>query len=339
MAPSIVESFLHTGDGVPWVDWPAFRECVGGSMPPDKQQATWCEAQLALLDAYAEFLGGDYKVLNGPRFLILCAGSTDDANALHRLCEHSLDEALRQLEGIGEDRRFGKHTVILFSAHEEYYSHFAVFDQGEGVSGTSGGCFINMPCMPHIALPGDRLGVDGGIIAHELTHALLQHLPIPAWLNEALAQRVQSAAFPGSARPLYARHITEHRRYWRRRGLRDFWRGACFNEHRRGQRLSYQLAEMLLQIAVERFSARTRAFVIDARWEDAGEASARRHLGVSLADLAEPVLGPGDWAVPDQLDARAPAMNEEWMAPVVPPEPRRLGIADRLRRLLCRGRP
>jgi hypothetical protein len=98
-----------------------------------------------------------------------------------------------------------------------------------------------------------------------------------------------------------------HRRHWRQHGLDAFWHGKGFSAPGVMQRLSYELAVVLVRLLVEesrpgwfgRGRDRQRrfvAFVRAARESDCGEAAAREHLRSGLGDLAATFLGPGSWS-------------------------------------------
>jgi hypothetical protein len=87
-------------------------------------------------------------------------------------------------------KRYGKHAVLRFSSEDQYYRYVAYFDP-EGDSVDQGGRLILRGYI-HIAyLQMDIPGRDQRILAHELTHNVLRHLPLPLWLDEALASLLQ----------------------------------------------------------------------------------------------------------------------------------------------------
>ena len=82
--------------------------------------------------------------------------------------------------------------------------------------------------------------------------------------------------------------IDEHRGYWNDETLEAFWSGMSFKSID-GQRLSYQLAEFLLN-ALPGEPEQLAQFVNNASWKDAGHQAARSILGVELEELIVPLV-------------------------------------------------
>jgi hypothetical protein len=132
------------------------------------------------------------------------------------------------------------------------------------------------------------------VVVHELTHALVRHLPIPAWLNEGLAVNTEQRFVP--ARPKYQAEQLRWMlgNFWNEATIQEFWSGKSFLRPDDGQPLSYELAKLLVQLLdKEHLLAR---FCALASQQDGGETAAREVLGAGLDQLAAVVLGPGPWA-------------------------------------------
>jgi hypothetical protein len=134
------------------------------------------------------------------------------------------------------------------------------------------------------------------VIAHELTHCLLQHLPLPAWLNEGMAVNTEHRLCP-PGRPLYTPEEMQekHAAFWNGETIQEFWSGKSWVRPDDGNLLSYDLAKHFVLLASRDFGA-FRAFAQAALLEDGGGDAARKHLGYPLAHLAEAVLGEGAWS-------------------------------------------
>lgn len=141
-------------------------------------------------------------------------------------------------------------------------------------------------------------------LAHELIHASLHHRSMPQWLEEGFAQMFEHDMTGRSLLHVDGEMARRHKRYWRKHGLDEFWRGGGFSAPGRVQQLSYELAEILVRLLVD--EARPRwfgfvrepqrrffAFVRQADESDCGEAACREHLQYGLGDLAARFLGPG----------------------------------------------
>jgi hypothetical protein len=117
-------------------------------------------------------------------------------------------------------------------------------------------------------------------------------------LNEGLAMLFERD-IAGHQPPTLTRELAdEHRAYWNRDTIQDFWHGSSFSKPE-SQKLSYGLARILLDFIVTDIHPSPedfRDFVSHTSREDAGEAAARNYLGLELNDLASAFLGPGEWA-------------------------------------------
>jgi hypothetical protein len=84
---------------------------------------------------------------------------------------------------------------------------------------------------------------------------------------------------------MHAKHLA----FWGEEMIQEFWSGDSYRRTDDGNMLSYDLGRIL----VEHLSgdwARFRDFVLHAKYEDAGAASARDHLGVELGPIVAALL-------------------------------------------------
>ena len=170
-------------------------------------------------------------------------------------------------------------------------------------------CFrvIDSPEVNAFALPGGYVYVFTGlrkvvqtddelaaVLAHEITHAHLAPLELPRWIDEGMAMLVPKLLLGDALDPkLDAETFARHRELWDEDTIQDFWSGESFRDPETSE-LSYGLAEVLFAIILKN-SQHLGDFVRMASWEDAGQAAAEEHLGVSLEEIAAEFLGPGDW--------------------------------------------
>jgi hypothetical protein len=132
-------------------------------------------------------------------------------------------------------------------------------------------------------------------IAHELTHCLIQHLPLPAWLNEGIAVNTEHRLSP-PPRPLFTPEEMQekHLAFWNAATIQEFWSGKSWLRPDEANMLSYDLAKHVVAMIARDFGT-FRAFANAADAADSGDAAAREHLGYPVAHLAEAVLGEGSW--------------------------------------------
>ena len=78
----------------------------------------------------------------------------------------------------------------MFARIEDYYRYISYF-YGEGKHPMSGGVCLSGEGYIHFAFPTPDYLSYRTVLVHELTHGCLGHLPIPCWLNEAIAMRME----------------------------------------------------------------------------------------------------------------------------------------------------
>ena len=237
---------------------------------------------------------------------------TDESENFHLLSTLSggrRADALKFLEGtrasiqhvLGEHLMprgvVGKHVVLRFAKEGDYCRYVSHFHP-EGERAMSGGTFLNAGYM-HVAtfeqVDANRIGP---VLVHELAHNLTCYLPQPLWLNEALAMFFEYDIARGARDGSLLDVVDKHREFWNPETIQQFWHGRSFSAVA-GQEVSYSLADTLFRLIrsdLRPSPESLRRFVLAADWNDAGDAAARRYLGISLEDLAGIFLGPGDWS-------------------------------------------
>ncbi len=242
-------------------------------------------------------LGGRYATDESEHFHFLSEQSPDARAKSLAFLENARHKILRILGKVGEAKIYGKHLVIRFTDTDDYYAYVAHFYPDGSFAG-SAGMFINEE-YPHIAIPESHLpGIERGTLAHELSHNVLAHLPLPCWLNEALAMAFELDIGGMAADPLTQELAAQHRDYWDAEIIQEFWSGKAFGDVK-GQEFAYGLARILLHLIrteIQPTEEDFRDFVLRAEWSDGGAVASREHLGNELENLAATFLGEGDWA-------------------------------------------
>jgi hypothetical protein len=152
------------------------------------------------------------------------------------------------------------------------------------------------------------------VIAHEMAHGCVSHLPLPRWLDEGIAvnteHRIVGAA-PSRYSPEEMRR--KHLAFWNPATLQEFWSGDSYRRPDEGNMLSYDLGRIL----VEQLAAdwpRFAAFANAADWRDGGAAASREHLGVPLGRLAAAFI---ESDTPETYEPRP----DSWRRPEAPSVP------------------
>ena len=206
--------------------------------------------------------------------------------------ERSLSRILKYLEGIASDEGYGKHIALVFDKHDDYYSYISYFHP-DGESILSSGVYLNRG-YGHFALPYQDLNEAEPVVAHELTHACLSHLPIPLWLNEGLAVNLENDITGSWPLIMDREQFNKHKKFWGKEEIQQFWSGESFNRTDQGSSLSYELARFAIK-ALSHDYEDFQKFAVNADHKDGGEAAAHQSFGGSLGGLIEQFFGPGDW--------------------------------------------
>jgi hypothetical protein len=288
----------RTGTSHPIPDW----EAHGASEPDDEAQrdAYWTAAAESWLAALGPSFGPGFAVARSPRFLLLSNLPARRRDLVLGYGERTRKAILRNLEGIAASTGHGPHVIVVVDDADQYYDYVSNYYPESGEFAYSSGMFLHAG-YGHFVLVATELDRMEPIIAHELTHALVAHLPIPAWLNEGLAVNAERMLVPHldhHSNALYSpiEMAEKHATHWNAQAMQEYWYGASFTKPDDGSMLSYDLAQKMVAIAARDYP-RFREFCRAASYEDAGDASSRAHFGAPIDHLVGAVLEPGPWAV------------------------------------------
>lgn len=291
---------LSWQEGATWPvpDWEAIAEQEQADWADARKDGFWSEVALQWLGRMATEWEHGYGVQASREFLLLSALPARDAKVFLEFCESARKRILRFLDGIASVQGSGKHVVIVFDDQDDYYDYVSNYYPDGGEYAMSSGMFINAG-YGHFVLWAGELHAMEPVIAHELTHCLVSHLPLPAWLNEGIAVNSEHRIFPQLAHPnaqQYFPHemVAKHASFWNAQTIQEFWSGKSFLRTDEGNMLSYDLAKKLTALAAQDFDA-FRRFATRAQGADGGLAAAAEELGYPLAHLVGAVLGEGAW--------------------------------------------
>ena len=291
------DEWFHEENGFEHPDWDAIAEWIDRRYAAPEQHEAWASAARQWLSRLEQRLGEPFHLAASSNFLLL---SPLSQSARQKVLQFTEQASARVLALLGELRGalIGKGAGIIFRTDAEYYAYISRFYPEEGQFAASGGICIHSG-YTHFVLPSADSAEMRNAIAHELTHDLLSHLPLPTWLNEAITMAVE-ADLCGSAGLFLDRELEKrHRAFWNSQTIQQFWSGASWHLPGEGNELSYSLAQIVLRVIhndLRPDAASFRAFLGAASWEDAGEKAAAAHLRCSLGELAEVFLGSGDWS-------------------------------------------
>ncbi|MGE3431236.1 MAG: hypothetical protein AB7I22_09535 [Ramlibacter sp.] len=211
------------------------------------------------------------------------------ADATLAYVNKTVQRIVQVLDGVAAVPEWGYDILIVFDDDEAYYCYVAHYYPDAGEFAASSGMYINAGCGHFVTVKADLRAIEP-VIAHELTHACLSHLPIPAWLNEGLAVNTELPLCPPAQAPanplqMHARHL----KFWGVEEIQEFWSGKSFLRNDEGNELSYDLARVL----VSQFAAdweTFRPFALAADLADGGASAATQNLGIDLGAAVCAVL-------------------------------------------------
>lgn len=273
----------------PMFDWDAIQTWVDSIDNEELQGKAWIMSEQAWLLHLQKALGNRYHIVQTDRAILLSSMVKNQATATLEYMTRTLKRVIKVLDGVAQVSPWGKDILIVFESEEEYYNYVSYYYNDDGEFAFSGGMFISSGCSHFVTVQSDLQTVEP-IIAHEMTHACLSHLPLPLWLDEGLAVNTEQR-LTSKPNGLYTPHEmhAKHLAFWGLTEVQEFWSGKSFSRSDDGNMLSYDLARIL----VETFAmdwASFKQFVLEARWEDAGAKAAHQHLGASLGQYISTLL-------------------------------------------------
>lgn len=271
-------------------NWLKISESMPASLTEDEKHLFWEEQCGRWILDLKEILVGEYRIFSTQNFLILSDENDRYLKLFSDFIESKLKHILNMLPGIASNDGYGKNVVLIFRDVDQYYEYIDLYYPEEGEFAPNAGIYINEG-YGHFAFPVQDLYIAEPIAVHELTHACLTHLPLPLWLDEGIAVAVEDSLCSGVNQTYTSpRNIIRHKAFWDEAALKRFWSGESFHELGDGQSLSYALAYILIRNLSQEYD-RFRAFVVDADHNDAGQASLKKHFGISLNELVEIFIG------------------------------------------------
>lgn len=287
--PFDLAASLVDAAGFPIADWEAVQRWVE-SLPVESSKAkAWSACECAWLEHLCVALGEGYRVRTQGSAILLSTLPANVADATLTFVNKSVQRIVRVLQGVAAAPEWGHDILIVFDEEKSYYRYVSNYYPEAGDFAASSGMYINKGCGHFVTVKADLRSVEP-VIAHELTHACLSHLPIPAWLNEGLAVNTEFRLCPAQQAPAYPRELhARHLEFWGAGEIQQFWSGKSFLRNDDGNELSYDLARIL----VSQFAAdweQFRQFALAAHLADSAASSAREHLGIDLGAAVCAVL-------------------------------------------------
>ena len=290
LPPFVLRDHLRDSDGFVALDWEAVHAWASAAGDDAAANRGWTACGRAWLEHLGAQLGSAYRVDENETARLLSSLDPADTRATLDFMARTPRRILHVLEGIAEIPPWGKDALIVFDDDDLYYRYVSRGYPEDGEYGFSSGMYLREGCS-YFVTRKDELPAIEPVIAHEMTHACLAHLPIPAWLNEGLAVNIERRLVPRPRPGVTPQQV--HRmqvRFWNEDNIQEFWSGRSFLRSDQGQMLSYEMAATLVE-QLGRLWPQFRAFAREASLDDGGAAAALRHfeldLGAAVCALVE----------------------------------------------------
>lgn len=276
----------------PLPDWEAIDATFDAAAAPDVANAFWDDRGREWVHLLRAAFGTDYRGYESANFWLISSQSEATCRRLLQWAETVRTKVLQALTIDPTGVLFGRCPILMLHDLETYYDYISIY-YTDGVHALSGGVYLNRG-YGHFVFTFLDLGQSEAVLAHELAHSLVSHLPLPLWLNEGVAQ-LSEIAVTGRDSANYDEIRATLDSFWTAETIQEFWTGMSFNRQDEGQMQSYHLAKVLTR-RLTTDMARFRAFLQEADLLDAGTAALRKHFGVGLETLVSDYLGEGNWA-------------------------------------------
>lgn len=278
-------------------DWFKIGDVIESTLSDSEKDDEWHALSRVWVERNRDALGASYEVYETDNFLIL---SDAKKRLIRDACssfESSLKSILKRLSGAAIDEGYGKHVVMMFSDLDDYYQYISHF-YPDGEFPMSGGVCLSSDGYIHFAFTTVDFSSYQTVLVHELTHGCLAHLPLPLWLNEAVAMRMEQAICRTETfyidQEIYEKHCT----HWNSETIQKFWTGESWAISGDSSELSYNLAQILfrkIEVDLETPKESIIGFIADASDLDAGNSACETHLDIRIEDLVADFLGEGEW--------------------------------------------
>lgn len=279
---------------LPIPDWTA---CEPPEAHTDKEKsAHWSCAAASWLAKLATAFEQPLALHESEDFFLLSALGSRESDVLLNYAQRALKRNLATLQGIAADDGFGKFVIMVLNDENDYYRYVSEYYPQDGEFSFSGGMYIQNG-YGHFVFCKGSMDMMEPTLVHELTHALVGHLPMPAWVNEGLAVNTERRWAPRP--PQYKPHELAymHSKFWNEETMQEFWSGKSYLRPDEGNALSYDLAQRMVEVVGKDHELLAR-FVNQSTQEDGGSKAALDVLGMPVEQLVEHAIG-ASFVAPD----------------------------------------
>lgn len=308
MPPLVLPQYLGWYCDLPVPDWPAIHLWLDMATDESMKNAAYIACVRAWLLHFCKALGANYYLLESEQAMVLSSAKPDIVQVTLSYMERTLKRISYMLDGLAKVPSHGKSILILFDDLDDYYRYVSYYYPEDGKFALSGGIHINAQCSHFVTVEND-LPLIEPIIVHEMTHACLSHLPLPAWIYEGLAVIVEQELAGRKFASWTPQEMREkHMFFWGKSEIQEFWSGSSFQRTDDGNLLSYDLARILVEQLGQNWD-QFRQFALVADQRDGGAHAARKFFGVSLGALVASLFQKDDTEAFEPLKAGRIVVN------------------------------
>lgn len=282
-------------EGLLHPDWEQVWDWID-SLPGTEQAEAWLACERTWLLLLRDALGEGYQLHESAHGFLLSAQPPRAAGVTLQYLDVTLRRVQNLLEELAQSADLGKEILVVFASQDDYYRYVGYYYPDEGEFAMSSGMFLHAGCS-HFVVHGEELENFEPVIAHEMTHSQLSHLPIPAWLNEGMAVNAeQRLTRLGADIWSVQQLVPRHRRFWTPETIQEFWSGAAYLRPDEGNELAYDLGRLMVNGLSSDWD-RFKRFAAAANLRDAGASAAQDELDLDLGEFVRQFLGheDGDW--------------------------------------------
>ncbi len=286
-------------------DWTVIGKEIRETVPAGGQRRMWQTVAHEWASRLRRQLGGQYRVAESERFLLLSDAPDRQPEEALQFFEEVLTAMAEDVPPLPDDEG-RKCLVMMFSQADDYFRYIARYYPGEEFP-TSGAACLEQDGYLHIVLQMQDESSYDAMFVHQMTSACLRHLPIPRWLGSALVMRMEEVLLGASTVSLNPERFALHKELWNEKSIQLFWSGESWFDPALSS-LGYDVALILwhdIEIDQGAPPAVIKEFIASASRDDAGEAACQKLFRTGLGDLLRNFLGEGDWKPQPELWAKA----------------------------------
>ena len=190
----IAKTLVRDG-GFPLVDWNAVDAWLA-NVDESRRNDAWKACERGWLMHLKEALGPSYTLIESPNAIVVSTLEPKVAQATLQYVERTAARITRVLDGVARRPELGKEILVVFDDADTHYRYVSMYHP-DGEFATSGGMYLGKGCSHFVTTKADLRQMEP-VIAHELTHACLDHLGIPLWLQEGLAVNTEARVSAGA---------------------------------------------------------------------------------------------------------------------------------------------